>query len=74
MRKRTHGTWRAVVAALVVVLVLAATPAVAQASTGACADPSWIEWAVAQVGQLWQLVVGGNAQPDSGGQVADPKP
>lgn len=74
MTKRTHGTWRTVAATLVVVLVLAATPAVAQASTGPHTSPSWISWVVAQVGQLWQLVAGGNTAPDSSGQVGDPTP
>ncbi len=72
MRKSQHG-WRAIALICTVALLLASTPALAQAPTASGTDPSWIEWAIAQVAQLWQLVAGG-VSPDGGGEQPSPIP
>ena len=71
MKRTRNPRWRDVTAALLLVLVLAATPAVAQASTGAYAGSSWIGWLVAQVESAWQQLA---AEIHTDNQAPDPKP
>ncbi len=72
---KSATSWRSVVAALVVIVVLAATPAVAQASTGTHHGPgNWIEWTISQFTSIWHLVIGGQIHTDDTGQLPDPKP
>ncbi len=69
---RNRKSWRALVGVLAILVVLASTPAVAQASTGAPVGSSWVQWLGTYVHTLWHVVTG--SRDEGGDPSPDPKP